>query len=287
MSRVSASPGPNQAQAAFWEEVAGTWLASIGHVALVESPFGQMAMERLGPIIGARVLDIGCGSGDTTIELGRRVGAEGRVVGVDIAPSMIASARAHAEELGVGNVEFMVADVQEAPLDAASFEAAFSQFGVMFFEDPVAAFANVRRLIGDQGVFCFACWQNLFVNEWMMVPGAAFLEATGQAPSLPGPDEPGPFSLSEPDRITQVLTDAGFRTIDMTSHESVATIPEADLDALVALGARVGPVRDYLRDADEMTRERVIREVRVKLGERVESGTLPLSAAAFVVRVEG
>ena len=98
-------------------------------------------------------------------------------------------------------------------------------------------------------------------KSFRMVPGAAFLEATGQAPSLPGPDEPGPFSLSEPDRITQVLTDAGFRTIDMTSHESVATIPEADLDALVALGARVGPVRDYLRDADEMTRERLNGEL--------------------------
>jgi SAM-dependent methyltransferase len=287
VSPVTASPGPNQAQAAFWEDVAGTWLASLGHVVLVGSPFGQMAMERLGPITDGRVLDIGCGSGDTTIELARRVGANGHALGVDIAPSMIARARTHADQVGARNVEFIVADVQEAPLVTASFDAAFSQFGVMFFEDPVAAFTNVRRLIDDAGICSFTCWQNPFVNEWMMVPGAAFLEATGQAPSLPGPDEPGPFSLSEPDRITQVLTDAGFRNIDITSHESVATIPETDLDSLVALGARVGPVRDYLRDVDNITRERVMREVRGNLGERVESGTLPLSAAAFVVRAEG
>jgi SAM-dependent methyltransferase len=284
---MSASPGPNQAQAAFWEDVAGTWLSSLGHVALVGSPFGQMAMDRLGSIVGARVLDIGCGSGDTTIELARRVGEDGHVLGVDIAPTMIDRAIARAEELGVASVEFLVADVQAAPLETASFDAAFSQFGVMFFEDPLAAFANIRRLIGGEGVCSFACWQNLFVNEWMMVPGAAFLEATGQAPSLPGPGEPGPFSLSEPDHIVQLLTAASFRNVEVTPRESVAAIPEADLDALVALGARVGPVRDFLRDADDATRDRVLRDVRDKLGERVESGTLPLSAAAFLVHAEG
>jgi SAM-dependent methyltransferase len=278
------SPTPNEAQATFWEDVASTWLASLEHVGLVGSPFGRIAMERLGPITGALVLDIGCGSGDTTIELARRAGSEGRAVGIDIAPSMIASATTRADSLAVGNIDFMVADMQEAALEAASFDAAFSQFGVMFFEDPAAAFGNVRRVIRDGGAFAFACWQNLFVNEWMMVPGAAFLEATGQAPSFPDPGEPGPFSLSEPDRITRLLTDAGFREVEVTSHESVAAIPEAELDALVALGARVGPVRNFLRESDDATRDRVIHEVRAKLGERVESGTLPLSAAAFVVK---
>lgn len=137
----------NIEQAEFWSQIAPTWIELEGRMEEAGGLPGELAMDRLDLRPGQRVVDLGCGAGRTTVELASRVGPGGSVVGVDISAGMLAAARERAARLGAGNVEFVHADVQVHDLGEARFDAAYSRFGVMFFADPVAAFANVRRAL--------------------------------------------------------------------------------------------------------------------------------------------
>lgn len=277
---------PNEEQSQFWQELAPGWLASVVHTELVSGPFGVAAMEALHLVPGQRVLDVGCGDGSTTLELARRVAPGGDAVGIDIAPAMLDAARRSAEVQGVDNASFVVADAQTESLGESRFDAAFSRFGVMFFADPVAAFANIRASVRRGGVLAFACWDNLFANEWMFLPGSAVVQVTGSLPPMPGPEAPGPFSLADPDRVTAVLGDAGFSNVTVTAHTQPIEVPEAEVESIVSLSSRVGPVREALRNADADITARITDAVRAALMARVEHGQLRMSAAALIVRAE-
>ena len=121
----------------------------------------------------------------------------------------------------------------------------------MFFADPVAAFANIRKTIHPGGPLAFACWQSIFSNEWMLVPGSAVLTVTGELPPMPGPGEPGPFSLSEPGRVEEVLGDAGFTHVEVVAHDEVIVLVGDEIESLVQASQAVGPVRQALQDADD------------------------------------
>jgi SAM-dependent methyltransferase len=274
---------PNEPQAEYWEERAQSWLDSEEQIEIVSGHFGSMTIDRLSPQPGEHVLDVGCGAGPTTIELATRTRPGGGAHGVDIAPSMVAAARRRAAAAGVEGASFAVADAQQGDLGRGVFDAAFSRFGVMFFADPVAAFTHLRGALSTEGRLAFVCWQDIFVNEWMLVPGSAVVSVTGALPPMPGPGEPGPFSLADPGRIEQVLTEAGFRRpeIDPVNHPVV--LPESRVEALVALSARSGPVREALRLADDDLRRRILDAVRSAFGERIEHGELRLGAGAFIV----
>jgi SAM-dependent methyltransferase len=214
--RDPAAAVANTGQAEFWSELAPTWLAPEDQLEEVGGPPGTLAMDRLGLLPGQRVVDLGCGPGRTTLELAARVGPGGQAVGVDISAEMLAGGRERAARLGAGNVEFVHADAQMHDFGQARFDAAYSRFGVMFFSDPVAAFANVRRALRPGAALSFVCWQGVVDNEWMLIPGAAAAEVTGTLPPMPGPDEPGPFSLADPARVRAVLGAAGFGSIAVT-----------------------------------------------------------------------
>jgi SAM-dependent methyltransferase len=273
----------NHDQFEFWETLAPDWLASEDHTELVSGAFGVAAMDRLGLPRGARVIDIGCGSGATTLALAEVVGPDGEAVGVDIAPGMVAAAREHAAAAGVEHARFRTADAQVDDLGDAVFDAAYSRFGVMFFADPAAAFANIRSSMKPGAPLAFACWANVFANEWMFVPGSAVVAVTGALPPMPGPGEPGPFSLEDPDRLDPLLRAAGFTQVDITPHQETITIPVAQLESLVALSRRVGPVREALRTADDDTVSAIVEAVRDALTSRVEHDVLRLGAAGLVV----
>ena len=277
---------PNEEQTQFWQELAPGWLASVVHTELVSGPFGVAAMEGLHLVPGQRVLDVGCGDGSTTLELARRVAPDGDAVGIDIAPAMLDAARRSAEVQRVDNASFVVADAQTESLGESRFDAAFSRFGVMFFADPVAAFANIRAGLRSGGVLAFACWDDLFANEWMFLPGSAVVQVTGSLPPMPGPEAPGPFSLADPDRVTAVLRDAGFSNVTVTAHTQPVEVPEVEVESIVSLSSRVGPVREALRNADADTSARITDAVRAALMARVEHGHLTMSAAALIVRAE-
>lgn len=274
----------NYEQAAYWESRASSWIDAEGYTALVGGPFGRAAIETLEPMPGWRVLDVGCGTGPTSVELARRVAPDGWVLGVDIAPSMLEAASERAGREGIAGVEFRTADAQTYDFGADAFDAVFSQFGVMFFADPHAAFANLRRSLRDGGRLGFVCWQDLFANEWMFVPGAAALGVTGGPPSLPAPGQPGPFSLCDASVVADLLASVGFTGVNVLPLSYELGLPADRLDDAVAASCAVGAVREALEaTSDDEVREAVRGAVHDALAARISDGKIHLSAAAHVV----
>ena len=273
----------NVDQFEFWEDMAPDWLAFEDHTEIVAAPFGDSAMDRLLLRPGLNVLDVGCGAGSTTVELARRVGNDGRATGVDIAPAMIAHAMKRVDASHIGNVSFLVADAQVEPFQEAAFDAIYSRFGVMFFANPEVAFTNLRRALRPDGVLAFACWENIFLNEWMFVPGSALVTVTGSPPPMPGAGEPGPFSLADRTDIELLLRDAGFKSVEVTPQAETVTLRGDEIESLVALTQRVGPVREALRTANAETAKLIVAAVRSALLDRAVDEVVHLNSAAFVV----
>ena len=282
--RMSDSDGSNAGQAEYWEARAPSWIAAEDFTSMVTGSFGRRALDRLAPEPGFRVLDVGCGTGPSTMELARRVAPGGSVLGLDVAPSMLTAACARADREGVDNTEFAVGDAQSDHLGTGTFDAVFSQFGVMFFADPAAAFANLRNATRPDGRIASACWQELFANEWMFVPGSAVVAVTGQLPPMPGPGAPGPFSLCEPGHVEHLLREAGYGSIEVTPESDEVVVSADRLEMVIEAASRVGAVREALEaNPDPGFHEEVRSAVRAALLERVHDGELRLGAAAFVV----
>ena len=273
----------NIEQAEFWSRQAPAWLELEDRLEEVSSLPGQLAMDRLDLLPGQRVVDLGCGSGRTTLELAARVGPGGEAVGVDISAEMLAAGRERAARLGVSNVEFLHADVQVQDLGQARFDGAYSRFGVMFFTDPVTAFANVRRALRPGAALSFVCWQSVFDNEWVLIPGAAVAEVTGSLPPMPGPEEPGPFSLADPGRVHAVLESAGFGSVTVTPHADHVVTTEDRIPEIVQVVVRIGVVREMLRNADAQTQERVPAAIEKALRARVHNGEVRASRGVLLV----
>ncbi len=273
----------NIEQAEFWSRLAPAWLELEDQLEEVGGLPGQLAMDRLELRSGQRVVDLGCGSGRTTLELAARVGRGGEVVGVDISAEMLARGRERAARLGTGNIAFLHADVQVHDLGEARFDAAYSRFGVMFFADPVAAFANVRRALRPGGALSFVCWQSVFDNEWALIPGAAVASVTGSVPPMPGPEEPGPFSLADPGRVRAVLDAAGFYSVAIAPHADQVVISEDRIPEVALTSTRVGGVREALRNTDDQTRERALAAIEEALRARVQDGEVRACRGVLLV----
>ena len=214
------------------------------------SPLGLAAMERAKISAGERVLDVGCGCGQTTLELAARVGPRGSVTGIDISTPMLERARARAAEQGLSGVRFVNADAQSTPLGPAAFDLVFSRFGVMFFTDPKAAFANLRASLAPDGRVAFVCWQELALNPWIRVP----LLAAAQQIALPAPPAagaPGPFSFADPGRLRGILTGAGFSEVAIEPLEGELLVggARARVDEAVEIVLEMGPMAAALREA--------------------------------------
>lgn len=273
----------NTEQAEFWSALAPTWAAIDDYLeATVGSP-GRLAMDRLDPQPGRQVLDLGCGTGRTTLELAARVGPLGRAVGADIAPEMLASARQRAAAAAMDDVEFLMADLQVDDLAGRRFDAAYSRLGVMFFADPVAAFANIRRRLQPGGRLTFVCWQPVEANDWMSLPGRAALSVTGAAPVTSEPGQPGPFSLDDPDRIRSIVGGAGFHDVDIEAHNDFVATPADHVRNDAGLAMNLGAVRAQVKDADPATRERIHDAIEAAMLTRSHGGRILLSRGVLVV----
>lgn len=273
----------NEAQATFWTETVGhVWLEREAALEGASIKFGEAAIDAAGIRGGEQVLDVGCGTGATTIELARRAGPDGSALGVDISTLFVERARERAAGAGADNVSFLEADAQTHDLGAESRDVVFSRFGVMFFEDPVAAFANLLRTLRPGGRLAFACWQNALANLWMSLPTLGAASVLGP-PEFPGPTEPGPFSLEDADRIRSVLSDAGFDAIDVVSLESPIELAGETARQWVLFVVRMGPLRDAYEQADDELRERTNAAILEAVAPYESDGTYRLPAAAWIV----
>ncbi len=226
----------NEQQAAIWNESVGeAWVRHADPFDELLGPFGEAAMALLDVGAGDRVVDVGCGTGATTRALARQV-APGEAMGVDISARLLDEARRRAVGAKVDNVRFEVVDVQEGELPGAPFDAAFSRFGVMFFSDPVLAFANVCRSLRAGARMAFVCFQAPPANPFIIGPVLAAAAHLPVEPPPP-PDAPGPFSLADPQRLHELLAAAGFTDVSVGAGPDEAVLRGAG--DIVALAERV------------------------------------------------
>jgi SAM-dependent methyltransferase len=278
----------NAEQRAFWNEQAGPlWVVHQERLDRQIGPHGEAALAKLAAAPGERVLDVGCGCGDTSLALGRAVGPAGRVLGVDLSEPMVARAGERAAAAGLAHVAFRAGDVQTSPLERDAFDAAFSRFGVMFFSAPEAAFANVRRALRPGGRLAFVCWRAVAENAWVGVPmGAAAKLLT--LPPPPAPDAPGPFSFADAGRVRRILDAAGFEAIELEPVDLAMTPAGGDPDRAAELFLDVGPLGSALREvgAGPALREQVREAVRKAFEPHVRAGRVELGSAVWLVQAQ-
>jgi len=278
------APEANAEQIRYWNEAAGPkWVAFQKIIDAQIAPLGERAMDRAGIAPGERVIDVGCGCGDTTIALGRRVGPAGLVLGIDISAPMLARAAETARAEGLANVRFENADAQTHRLPPGAFDVVYSRFGIMFFADPVAAFTNLRAALRPGGRLAFVCWQALRENPWLFLA----LQAAAQhltLPPPPAPDAPGPFSLANPKRLRGIVARAGFERIALEDLRTTLTLGGGTLEQAVRfLTEGVGPVSSILREADPALRPTVAAAVRAAIAPFHTPEGVRMGSAAWIV----
>lgn len=279
--------GPNAQQIEYWNEQRGrTWVAQQELIEAQLAPLGRRAMDRAALVAGERVLDVGCGCGRTTIELARRVAPRGSAVGADISSPMLAHGRETARAAGVANVRFEEADAQTHAFPAAAFDVIFSRFGIMFFADSRAAFANLLTALRPGGRVAFVCWRTLPENPWMAVPLMAAFQHI-PPPPIPGPEDPGPFAFADRDRVGRILTAAGFADVAFDANDQDLILGGgADVDKAVEFILQLGPTAAALREAGPAKAAEVAAAVAESLrpyyvvgeGVRMPSATWVVSA---------
>jgi SAM-dependent methyltransferase len=245
---------------------------------------GALALEP--PRGGECVLDIGCGLGDTTTRLAQLVGPSGHAHGVDVAERMIVTAIEEAEEAGVGNVSFSTCDVEVTEFDQ-TFDYAFSRMGTMFFANPVVALRNVREALAPGGRLNMVVWRRKLDNEFIHraeLVVAKYLEEPEEsdAPRC----GPGPFSMANADRVTDVLKHAGYEDIRLARQDLPYKVGN-DLDEAVALNMAIGPGAEVLRmwgDRVDDIRPQIAADLRAALADFViDGGVLVASSSTWVV----
>ncbi|MBN9561984.1 MAG: methyltransferase domain-containing protein [Alphaproteobacteria bacterium] len=270
-------------QVAFWNGPgAERWVANQTRMDATLAEVLQAAVAHAAPHEGESVLDIGCGCGATTLALAAKVGPSGRAIGLDVSAPMLEVARRRST--GTANVAWIRADAATHAFDPASVDLLFSRFGVMFFGDPAAAFANLRRALRPNGRIMFACWRPFPENPWMRVPLHA---AYAHVPPLPklGPEDPGPFSFADPERVTRILTQAGFAEPRFTKRDFAMDLANGEgLDAAVRQATGFGPASRAMEDQPEAARDAAIDAIRTALAPYAKSnGQVALPAAIWLV----
>jgi SAM-dependent methyltransferase len=280
MPPSSPNLSPNSEQMDYWNASAGqTWAQFHEQLDRQLSPLGSEALRALAPRTGERIVDIGCGCGQSSLDLARRVGPHGSVVGIDISSPMLAIARQRELPPPTVRPAFRQLDAQSEDFGQSVFDAAFSRFGVMFFSEPVIAFTNIRAALKPGGRLGFVCWRALHENPWMTIPLDAALPFL---PSLPPPDpmEPGPFALADATRIRSILDRAGFESIAIRPFD--ARIGETDLEQTLRLSLKVGPLGAALRGHPECA-DRAAGAVREALSHFVTPNGVLMAAAVWIV----
>ena len=277
---MNANPQINSDQNTLWNGTGGrAWVVNQALLDRMFQPFEPILLDALPTGAGhCRVLDVGCGTGATTLAMARRLGSRGECTGVDISAPMLAMARERAAQPGVA-AHFVQADVQTHAFAPASFDHIASRFGVMFFDDPVAAFANLRRAARPGATMRVIAWRDQTENAFMTTGERA---AAPLLPDLPvrQPGAPGQFAFADRQRVATILAQGGWSGIDIRPIDVPCELPESDLLDYIGW---LGSVGQRLLTADEITRARVIQTVRAAFAPFVHGDTVRYTAACWQI----
>jgi SAM-dependent methyltransferase len=268
----------NAQQIALWNGCAGRgWVEAQESLDRLFEPFQGLLVEAVAARSARRVLDIGCGTGGTTLAIARLAGS-GSAVGIDVSEPMIALARSRAERVNA-RPRFICADAQTHAFEPASFDMIVSRFGTMFFDDPVRAFANLRHAAAPAAALRTIVWRSPAENAFMT---AAERAAAPFLPEMPArrPDEPGQFGFADRDRVRAILEKSSWADIDIQPLDVECALPERELDAYIS---RLGPLGRMLQPLDERARARVVEAVRAAFDPFVHGTEVRFTAACWTI----
>jgi len=280
---MSESNIANTAQHEYWNTVGGPrWIGLGGLVERRNLVFNDLLLERSAVAPGESVLEIGCGTGATTVPLAEAAGPHGRVVGVDISEPMLAGARQRLADSGLGNIALVQADAQVHRLEAGGFDLIVSRFGVMFFADPVAAFSNLLPAPRPGGRLCFVCWGPIEENRHWMIPYEVALRHLGPPAPTP-PHAPGPLAFSDRDYVRSILERAGFAevVIDRETPDISGSTPEEEAEYACVMGPPARLIEE--KKPDQAVRETIKREMAEAFAAYARGGPILLPSTVFLV----
>ena len=272
----------NADQIAYWNGPGGQrWADRQQAQDVLLAPIADLLIDRARPQAGERVIDVGCGSGATTIAFARKVAPSGHVFGIDVSGPMLARARqSAAAELPV---DFVLADATVYPFVPENFDLLASRFGVMFFANPALSFSNMRKALRPSGRLAFICWREPRENPFFMAPLQAVYK---HVPKLPqqGPEDPGPFAFAAEQRVRRILGEAGFTGIGMEPHNLALDVAIGrGLDAAVQASLEIGPASRALEGHPPEVLAAAANSIREALAAFAKGQTVPLPASIWIV----
>jgi ubiquinone/menaquinone biosynthesis C-methylase UbiE len=275
----------NEEQRARWNGNDGEfWVREQDRMDRILAPITDPLLTFAAPAAGSSVIDVGCGCGATTVELARKVGASGRVTGIDISEPMLGRAKERLR--GYGNADFRLGDAADIPVQDLRANMIVSRFGVMFFGDPAAAFTNLRTGLAPGGRVRFACWRSIQENPWLQLPLHAVYEHVPRLPK-PAPEEPGPFSFADPERVERILTEAGFSTPSFTRLDVQLDLAVGgNLEDAVLHASETGPARRALTDQPDEIRAAALESIRRALEPYASPTGVKLAGAVWLVAAD-
>ena len=277
------STRPNAEQFEYWNEVAGpNWVAIEETLEEELAPLGGAAMDRAGVAAGEHVLDIGCGCGQTTLELARRVGSDGFVLGIDISAPMLQRARSRVREDGITNVRFEAGDAQTHAFDSSNFDLLYSRMGVMFFDDPRVAFKNQLNALRPGGRLALVCWRDADENPWY----STLLSSVAKHVPIPEREAgaPGPFAFADSGHVGSILEGAGFAGVSFEALDATITIGgSGGLDDSVGNILKLGSISAVLRQAGVEDTTVIAASVREAIAPYATPSGVRMGAGCWVV----
>ena len=271
----------NADQREFWNDIKGElWVELQPRIDPMLAPLGDKAIEALELIPGERVLEIGCGNGTTTLAMAERVGTEGEILAVDLSRPMLNKAAERGKASGYP-VTFLEADAQVYDFPKEHFDAGFSRFGVMFFDDPVAAFSNILSAIRRGGRVAYVCWADREDNPWIRIPAGAS-KAYLELPPPPADDEPGMFSMKDEERVRSILTSAGWSDITLERFDMECSLGEDVVDAARFI-SRMGPMSEPFALSDEETQYNTLKVIEESLAPYSSSKGVLMGYSTWIV----